>query len=223
MSKIKIFSLLAIALVAVLVLTACNFTPGSLTLPTSTADPNAATAEPVEPTASPTALTQNAIIAVVRVWHDFGDADSKVFDEILALFKKEYPNVTFKITQVATADLKAKFEGDSTNVDLVIGPAGSGQAWLDAYIIQDISLMLEAETGWSDTWTPEALAACKAGDAAVSSPVFVNGSTFEVAYLTQTASYNFKTAAWELMKFLTRPNIQKLFTDAGHSTVIKAQ
>jgi len=56
----------------------------------------------------------------------------------------------------------------------------------------------------------------------VSTPVF-GGDTFTVAYLTQTASYQNKTAAWELMLFLTRPNIQKMFTDAGHKGILKAQ
>jgi ABC-type glycerol-3-phosphate transport system substrate-binding protein len=222
MSKIRFFSVLAIALSVVLVLCSCNFTPGSLNLPTTTPDPNAATAEPVEPTPSPTPLTQKAIVAIIRLWHDFGADDAKILDQVLALFKEEYPNVIMKLTAVPSADLKAKFEDESTSVDLILGPAGTGQEWLDAYIIQEVTLMVDAETGWADSWTPEALASCKSGEALVSTPVF-GGDTFTVAYLTQTASYQNKTAAWELMLFLTRPNIQKMFTDAGHKGILKAQ
>jgi maltose-binding protein MalE len=222
MSRVKVLSVVAIALAVVMVLSSCNFTPGSLTLPTSTPDPNAPTAEPVAPTPSPTPLTQKAIVAIVRLWHDWQGADATVLGQILAAFKTEYPNVIVQLTYVPTADLKAKFEGDSSSADLILGPAGWGQAWLDAYIIQDITLMVEAEPGWSDTWTPEALAACKAGDLVASSPVNANGN-FEVAYLTQTASYQNKTAAWELMLFLTRPNIQQMLIDAGQKGILKAQ
>lgn len=222
MSKVKIFSVLAIALAVVLVLSSCNFTPGSLNLPTSTPDPNAPTAEPVEPTPSPTPLTQKGIVAIIRIWHDWKDADAKVLDEALAIFKAEYPNVILKLTYVPTEELKAKFDSDATSVDLILGPAGWGQEWLDAYIIQEVTLMVEAETGWADTWSPEALAACKAGEALVSTPVNANGK-FEVAYLTQTASYQNKTAAWELMLFFTRPNIQKMLIDAGQKGILKAQ
>jgi ABC-type glycerol-3-phosphate transport system substrate-binding protein len=223
MSKIKLLSVLAIALCVVLVLTSCNFTPGSLTLPTSTSDPNAATAEPVEPTPSPTPLTQKAIVAIIRLWHDWQGADATALDQVLALFKAEYPNVIIKLTSVPTAELKAKFEGASTTADLILGPTGWGKEWLDAYIIQDITLMVASETGWAESWTPEALATCTSADAMVSSPVFGLADSFEVAYLTQEASYQNKTAALELMKFLTRPNIQKIFTDAGHKSILKAQ
>jgi ABC-type glycerol-3-phosphate transport system substrate-binding protein len=222
MSKVRILTVLSVALVVVLVLCSCNFTPGSMSLPTSTPDPNAATAEPVEPTPSPTPLTQKGIVAIIRLWYDWKDADAKALEDILALFKTEYPNVIMKLTYVPTEELKAKFEGDSTSVDLILGPAGWGQEWLDAYIIQEVTLMVEAETGWADTWSPEALAACKAGEALVSTPVNSVGK-FEVAYLTQTASYQNKTAAWELMMFFTRTNIQQMLIDAGQTGILKAQ
>ncbi|MHB1356540.1 MAG: hypothetical protein ACYCZF_11245 [Anaerolineae bacterium] len=222
MSKVRIFTVLSIALATVLVLTACNFTPGSMTLPTTTVDVSAATAEPVEPTPSPTPLTQKAIVAIIRLWHDWSGADATALDEILELFKVEYPNVIIKLTAVPTDDLKTKFEDESTSVDLILGPAGYGQEWLDDYIIQEVTLMVDAETGWADTWTAEALAASKAGEALVSTPVNSVGK-FGVAYLTQTASYQNKTAAWELMMFFTRPNIQQILIDAGQTGILKAQ
>ncbi|MHB9034545.1 MAG: hypothetical protein ACYC6L_16045 [Anaerolineae bacterium] len=224
--KQALFMLLFIALA--LVLGSCNFTPGELVVPTATIDPNAPTTPPEEvvPTPSPTPLTQKGIVGIINLWHDWQGADLDVLNQVIDLYKKEYPNVIINLTYVPTAEMKDKFEKDSRTPYLILGPNDWAKEWMDIYFIQELTLMVEAEPGWEDTWTPEAVTACTVDNMILNTPVnagMTGVDKFAVFYLTDAASYQNKTAAWELMKFMTRPEIQAMLVAAGQKTVIKAQ
>ncbi|MCE5260028.1 MAG: hypothetical protein LLG44_13370 [Chloroflexi bacterium] len=219
-----IFVIVALALV----LCSCTFTPGELVVPTATTDPNAPTIAPEEviPTPTPTPLTQKGIVAIINLWHDWQGADAEALTKVLDLFKQEYPNVIINVTYVPTAEMKDKFEGDSRSVYLIIGPNDWAKEWMDIYFIQELTLMAEAETGWMDTWTPEAKAACTVDNMILNTPInagMTGVDKYSVFYLTDAANYQNKTASWELMKFMTRTDIQQLLVDAGQKTVIQAQ
>lgn len=220
------FILVAIAVV----LAACSFTPGQLVMPTATINPNetvtVSSEEEAYYTPTPTPLSQKGIVAIINLWHDWEGADAEVLNQVLALFKQEYPNVIINVTYVPTAEMKAKFEGDSRSVYLIIGPNDWAKEWMDNYLIQELTLMVEAETGWADSWTPEALAACTVDNMILNTPINAGRTgvdKFSVFYLTDAANYQNKTASWELMKFMTRPEIQEMLVAAGQKTILKAQ
>lgn len=224
----KQYFLVVILVAAALVLTSCNFTPGQLTVPTATTDPNAPTLAPedvvVVPTSTP--LSQKAIVAIIDLWHDWQGPNVEVLDTVLAAFKEEYPNVIINLTYVPTDEMKDTFEKDSRSVSLIFGPNDWAKEWMDIYFIQELTLMVEAEQGWSASWTDEALAACTVDGMILNTPInagMEGVDKFSVAYLTDYAAYQNKTAAWELMLFLTRPAIQEQLVAAGQKTILKAQ
>lgn len=221
--------LVVLVLVAVaLVLSSCNFTPGQLVVPTETTDPNAPTPEPEEvyPTNTPTPLTQKGIVAIINLWHDWQGVNEEVLNKVLAKFKEEYPNVIINVTYVPTDELKGKFEKDSRSVYLIFGPNDWAKEWMDIYFIQELTLMVDAEKGWKETWTDEALAACTVDGMILNVPInagMEGVDKFSVAYLPDAANYQNKTAAWELLLFMTRPEIQAELVAAGQKSILKAQ
>ncbi|NLV74313.1 MAG: hypothetical protein GXY52_06485 [Chloroflexi bacterium] len=223
-------SLFLVVLIALaVVLGSCSFTPGQMDAPPVSDDTTGGGGEEVvdeevEPTATPTELTQKGIVAIINLWYDWSGENEAVLNDVLAKFKEEYPNVIINTTYVPDSELKEKFEKDSRTPYLIIGPPDWAKEWMDIYFIQDLSLMAEAETGWMDTWTEEALATSTVDGALLTTPINAGMAGVDkpsVFYLPDAANYQNKTAAWEMMMFFTRPEIQEMLVAAGQKTILK--
>lgn len=144
--KFAILQLLA--LLVLLLGSACGGRGTATPATPATAVPAAASATPAPPPTPIPTPTEVVIAGTISIWHSWDEASLPALVQIIAEFQQQYPNVLFDVLYVPAQDLQARFAqetSEGSGPTLLLGPAEWGPPLYDAGLIADLTGLVSQE------------------------------------------------------------------------------